>query len=299
MPLAKDLAAERGRWRVAAMDFSARLTICQIDPTVGLVVDSSTFHDHSSVQDNTMQPSTYNDVVSRAKELSRSLDLDLLFRTYLFIPRKILRDAIREFGSQLDGKLLDVGCGTQQYRKFLSCEQYFGIEWCVDKRPPVVADVTQIPFRDRAFDSALCTEVLEHLPEPGRCLDEIRRVVKPGGSVFFTVPMTVHTHSEPHDFYRYTEYGLRYLLEKHGFEIVTLRRLGGVVSVMASRGINLGCEAVSDRLDRSALKRLRRLLVTPFAAGGSLALYGLSRLMDGVEQRDAIGWAAMCRRVAN
>jgi hypothetical protein len=67
---------------------------------------------------------------------------------------------------------------------------------------------------------------------------------------------------------------------------------------MASRGINLGCEAVSDRLDRSMLKRIRNLLVMPLAAGGSLAMYGLSRLMDGVEQRDAIGWAAMCRRAS-
>src|SRR5262249_58422970 len=125
-----------------------------------------------------------------------------------------------------------------------------------EKRPAVVADVTRIPFRARAFASALCTEVLQPLPEPGDCLEEIHRVVKPGGPVFFTVPMTVHTHSEPHDFYRYTEYGLRYLLEKHGFEIVTLRRLGGVVSVIASRGINLGCEAMSDRLDRSALRGL-------------------------------------------
>jgi SAM-dependent methyltransferase len=245
-----------------------------------------------------MQTLTYDDVLLRARQLSRDLDLDLLLRTYLFIPRKILRDAVREFGSQLDGKLLDVGCGSQQYRKYLHCDQYFGIEWSADKRPPVVADVTQIPFREAAFDSALCTEVLEHLPEPGHCLDEIHRVVKPGGSVFFTVPMTVHTHSEPHDFYRYTEYGLRYLLDKHGFEVVTLRRLGGVVSVMASRGINLGCEAMSDRLDKSALKRIRHLLLLPFSAGGSLALYALSRLMDGVEQRDAIGWAAMCRRVA-
>jgi SAM-dependent methyltransferase len=240
-----------------------------------------------------------SDVVSRTKAFARDWDLDLLFRTYLFIPRKILRDTIRELGKQLDGKLLDVGCGSQQYRRFLGCREYFGIEWSSEKRPPVVADVTRIPFHDGVFDSALCTEVLEHLPEPGRCLAEIHRVVKPGGSVLFTVPMTMYTHSEPHDFYRYTEYGLRYLLEKHRFEIMEVRRLGGVVSVMAAHGISLGCEAVTETMSGPTLERLRSIMLPPFSAGASLLGYGLSRLMDGFEQRDAIGWAALCRRKAD
>ncbi|HEY7057252.1 MAG TPA: methyltransferase domain-containing protein [Vicinamibacterales bacterium] len=234
-------------------------------------------------------------VKTRTKDLARTWDLDLLLRTYLFIPRKLLRDTVREYGRGLEGRMLDVGCGTQQYRRFIRCRRYYGIEWDLGKRPPVVADVGRIPFRDHAFDSALCTEVLEHLPEPGRCLQEIHRVVKPGGAVLFTVPMTMYTHSEPHDFYRYTEYGLRYLLEKHGFEIVALRRLGGLVSVIAAHGISLGCDAVASRLDRSALRRVRHLALLPFSAGASVVLYGLSRLVDGIEQQDAIGWAAMCR----
>lgn len=232
--------------------------------------------------------------ISRTKELARNWDLDLLLRTYLFIPRKILRDTVREFGGQLGGNLLDVGCGVQQYRRFVECRKYCGVEWSLAKRPPVVADVTRIPFRDRAFDSALCTEVLEHLPDPGRCLDEIHRVVKPGGSVLFTVPMTMYTHSEPYDFYRYTQYGLRYLLEKHGFKIRELRRLGGVVSVMASHGISLGCDAIANCLDKSALKHVRQLALLPFSAGASVLFYALSRLLDRFDRQDAIGWAAMC-----
>jgi SAM-dependent methyltransferase len=234
-------------------------------------------------------------VVSQTKNLARRWDLDLLFRTYLFIPRKILRDTVREFGARLDGRMLDVGCGNQQYRRFVKCRQYYGVEWNLAKRPPVVGDVMRIPFGDAVFDSALCTEVLEHVPEPGSCLDEIRRVVKPGGTVFFTVPMTMYTHSEPYDFYRYTEYGLRYLLDKHGFEIVDLRRLGGVVSVTASRAISLGCDAVANRLDGTVLSHAGRLALRPFAVAGSLAFYGLSRLVDRAEPQDAIGWAALCR----
>ncbi|HEY7291813.1 MAG TPA: methyltransferase domain-containing protein [Vicinamibacterales bacterium] len=233
-------------------------------------------------------------VAGRVRAFVRRWDLDLLLLTYLFIPRKLLRDAVREFGARLDGRMLDVGCGSQQYRKFVGCREYVGVEWTVEKRPPVVADVTRIPFGDSAFDSALCTEVLEHLPEPGRCLDEIRRVVKPGGAVFFTVPMTMYTHSEPYDFYRYTEFGLRYLLDKHGFEIVELRRLGGVASVMAAHGISLGCDAVANRLDRKGLATVGRAALMPFAVGASLLFYAVSRVLDRLEPQDAIGWAAMC-----
>jgi SAM-dependent methyltransferase len=236
------------------------------------------------------------DVLSRLKDQARSWDLDLLFQTHTFIPRKLLRNVVRELGAGLEGRLLDVGCGLQQYRRYLPCSSYYGLEWSSSRRPTVVGDVTRIPFRDGAFDSALCTEVLEHVREPGQCLAEIRRVLKPGGAVLFTVPMTVYTHAEPYDFYRYTEYGLRYLLDKHGFEISTVRRLGGLVSVMASRGISLACEAVSDRLDKIASERLRDLLLVPFSVSGSIVGYGLSRLLDGVEQRDAIGWATVCHR---
>jgi SAM-dependent methyltransferase len=231
----------------------------------------------------------------RLRLLARRWDLDLLLLTYLFIPRKLLRDAVRHFGARLGGRMLDVGCGSQQYRKFVGCQKYVGVEWTLHKRPPVVADVTRIPFADRAFDSALCTEVLEHLPEPGRCLAEIRRVVKPGGAVFFTVPMTMYTHSEPYDFYRYTEYGLRYLLEKHGFEIVEMRRLGGVLSVVSSHAISLGCEAVANLLDRRGSGRIGRALLLPLSVSASLLFYLASRPIDRLDRQDAIGWAAMCR----
>jgi hypothetical protein len=63
---------------------------------------------------------------------------------------------------------------------------------------------------------------------------------------------------------------------------------------MASHGISLGCDAIAQRLDKSVFKRVRHLGLLPFSAGASLAFYGLSRLMDGFEQQDAIGWAALC-----
>ncbi len=233
--------------------------------------------------------------VGALKELGRRWDLDLLLLTYIFINRKLLRDVVREFGVRLRDKLLDVGCGRQQYRRFLGCQRYVGIEWNSEYRPTVAANVLRIPFRDGAFDCAVCTELLEHVPEPGQCLEEIHRVVKPGGLVLVTAPMTTHIHSESYDFYRYTRYGLCYLLNKHGFEILDFRRIGGVVSVIGARGINLTCEWLTEKLDRVLPARVRHVLLLPFSASASLLFYVLGRCLDGVEGRDAIGWAALCR----
>jgi hypothetical protein len=95
----------------------------------------TTFSNHTSMAGDARaetrgtMTSPIDHVIARTKEVARSWDLDLLLRTYLFIPRKILRDAVREFGSALEGRMLDVGCGAQQYRRFVKCQQYCGIEW--------------------------------------------------------------------------------------------------------------------------------------------------------------------------
>jgi SAM-dependent methyltransferase len=73
----------------------------------------------------------------------------------------------------------------------------------------------------------LCTDVLEHLEEPALAISEACRVLRSGGYAIYTVPLFWHIHEEPRDFYRYTTYGLRYLFEKSGFEIIEISALSG------------------------------------------------------------------------
>jgi hypothetical protein len=51
--------------------------------------------------------------------------------------------------------------------------------------------------------------------------------MKPNGILYVTVPMTWQIHSEPYDFYRFTRYGIQFLCEKSGFDVVSLERMGG------------------------------------------------------------------------
>lgn len=85
----------------------------------------------------------------------------------------------------------------------------------------------KIPRENECFDTVLCTAVLEHLEEPDKAIAESNRVLKKGGIAIYTVPFFWHLHEEPRDFYRYTKYGLKYLFEKNGFEVVELKALSG------------------------------------------------------------------------
>ena len=96
----------------------------------------------------------------------------------------------------------------------------------------LIASSTAIPIREKQFDLVLCTEVLEHVSEPGKALQEIRRVLKPSGHLFISVPFLIGLHEEPHDYYRYTEHGLRYLLTREGFIIKRLRNRGNYLSIL-------------------------------------------------------------------
>ena len=133
------------------------------------------------------------------------------------------------------GTMLDIGCGVKPYKDIASpyIQEHIGVDHEGSFHDKSNIDLTgtayQIPIEDNSVDSILCTYVLEHLEEPGRAIAESWRVLKEGGHAIYTVPLFWHVHEAPRDFYRYTEFGLKYLFEKNGFEIVEIKALTGFV----------------------------------------------------------------------
>ncbi len=161
----------------------------------------------------------------------------------LYLVRKGILERLNQAIPLFSGTLLDVGCGQMPYRDHILAHnpkitRYVGLDFATGKyadrkKPDLTWDGLSIPLPDGGADCAMATEVLEHCPDPLPVLTEIRRVLAPGGCLFFTVPFLWPIHDAPHDHYRYTPYALERLLAEAGFEDVRIQALGGWNAALA------------------------------------------------------------------
>ncbi|MDH3905933.1 MAG: class I SAM-dependent methyltransferase [Gammaproteobacteria bacterium] len=128
--------------------------------------------------------------------------------------------------ASLTGTILDVGCAQGIPRRYLPADaNYVGLDYYstatdwYGTRPDVFGDAQSLPFIDSSIDHALLLDVLEHIPDPQRCLGELNRVLKPGGSLTIQVPFLYPVHDAPLDFHRWTNFGLQRAAARHGFSI--------------------------------------------------------------------------------
>jgi SAM-dependent methyltransferase len=141
--------------------------------------------------------------------------------------------------------LLDVGAGDAPYRELFSHLDYVTCDWeDTQYSPALPSDISgsadSIPVPDASFDAILNTQVLEHVPEPGRVLDEFWRILRPTGRLWISAPLVWFLHEEPHDYYRYTPHGLRYLLDKARFVDIEITPLNDAFSTVAQLMADLG-----------------------------------------------------------
>jgi SAM-dependent methyltransferase len=157
-----------------------------------------------------------------------------------------IEEAVTGFARGIPGgaRVLDAGAGEGQYARHFGHCRYYGVDLAVGdahwdySRVDVIADLTALPFPNGCFDAALHIVTMEHLREPACALAELARTLVPGGALLIAAPHEWETHQAPHDYFRFTRYGLAYLLEKAGFEIRELRPAGGYFRLLARRLLN-------------------------------------------------------------
>lgn len=153
-----------------------------------------------------------------------------------YIRTSILK-ALTESLPLFKGKLLDFGCGQMPYKKLIEeksqITEYIGLDlesalvYDEKTKPDYTWDGERLPFDNNEFDTIFMTEVLEHVPNPGRTLNEAFRVLQNEGILFFTVPFLWPLHEAPHDEYRYTPFSLKRIFEEAGFTDIQIYATGG------------------------------------------------------------------------
>src|SRR5215212_3077203 len=135
-------------------------------------------------------------------------------------------------------RVLDAGAGRAPYRGLFAHAHYETADFMAVKGkqyapPDYVCDLASIPVDDARFDHVVLTQVLEHLPDPATVLAELHRVLRPGGTLWLTAPLFYAEHEKPYDFFRYTQFGLRHLLEGAGFTVREIEWMEGYLGTLS------------------------------------------------------------------
>ena len=131
------------------------------------------------------------------------------------------------------GTMLDLGCADKPFEEFFTqyTDKYIGVDWtnCLHgSKADIVADLNKtLPIKDNFADTIVSLNVLEHLYNPQGFLKESYRVLKDDGTIILHIPFQWWVHEAPHDYFRYTPYGLRYILSEAGYTDIKVQPLAG------------------------------------------------------------------------
>jgi SAM-dependent methyltransferase len=145
---------------------------------------------------------------------------------------------ISEIGE--DQVVLDIGCYTKWAQRHLpsSCE-YVGLDYYETATqwygsvPDVYGDALLLPLASESFDVVILIDVLEHINDTQLLMQQIYRVLKPGGRAIIALPFLYPVHDAPRDFVRLTEYGITDLAERSNFDIEVCDPIGSPIVTSA------------------------------------------------------------------
>ena len=146
---------------------------------------------------------------------------------------KELFKAIENFSK---GAILDIGCGNKPYEYLFSehSTEYVGCDIVQSdlNKVDILSPANNIPLGNDTFDTVFSTQTIEHVEDYQGLLDEAYRILKQDCYLILSGPFNWQLHEEPYDFFRFSKYGFIYILEKSGFEIVSIKENGGMWAVV-------------------------------------------------------------------
>ena len=142
------------------------------------------------------------------------------------LSKKLSRKRLYEFLAaeyvhiQPGARVLSIGAGGEINRQLYQYAERQGfhvltLDIDIQRGPEVVGDVCEPHFQPESFDIVVMCEVLEHVHSPHIALEQIRKILRPGGRLILSVPFILGIHEAPFDYYRYTRHGLEFLLRRY------------------------------------------------------------------------------------
>lgn len=180
---------------------------------------------------------------------------------------KILDCFISKYSDLYKGDLYDLGCGTRPYEDYFKqyCDTYIGVDWSDslhDVKADIIADLNKkLEIEDNVADTLVSFSVIEHLFEPQLFLDEAFRILKINGTFILQVPFMWHVHEEPYDYFRFTNFGLKYMFNKAGFKDVVIEATSGFWVVWF---VKLNYQLIRIIEGKSFKKRALKAIIKPF-----------------------------------
>ncbi|NWF39497.1 class I SAM-dependent methyltransferase [Mariprofundus sp. NF] len=152
---------------------------------------------------------------------------------FQWLAAKYIYADLKETLPSFHGKVLDVGCGDKPYQIWLSENvQHIGIDvYEGEFVDHIVKHDEAWPIETASMENVICTQVLEHVQDVDEVLNEIYRVLVPGGEVLITAPFIYQEHGAPNDFRRFSYYGVLSLLSNR-FEVIQVNKQGGIGSTL-------------------------------------------------------------------
>lgn len=179
-----------------------------------------------------------NKINERENAVRQKSEINLSPFNYCFLVYYHLINEIKKNAFHAKGTLLDVGCGSSPFKKYFisHIDNYLKHEHPAAAKPNIkydfLSELPQISTTDSSIDTIISFSVLEHVSEPFKTIDEFHRILKIGGVFIISVPQYWHLHEEPHDYLRFTKYILRKKIVDSGFEILSIKELGGTFSTV-------------------------------------------------------------------
>jgi len=159
--------------------------------------------------------------------------------------RYLLRKFIATHAPTFSGSILDTGGGKGRYRHlFTSVKEYRILDIDPSVQPDITGSIEHIPLQDSSLDGIICTQVLGDVWNIVKAIQEMCRILKPGGKLLITESLLNEEHDEPCDYWRCTQFSWKKLLEQHFF-VETIEPRGGFYSHMAQDRIRFMIERYS------------------------------------------------------